>query len=651
MAQAPVRTGHPLQPLSVDELAEAVAILRAGVPGGEWDERRFRFVEVALREPAKAAVLAAEERGEADDLPREARAVLIDRGERTTVVATVSLTEGRVLSWETVEAGQATLTLEEILECERVCRQDPDFQAAMRRRGIEDLDLVWVDPWPFGVYEDEAEFAGRRMTRGLVWVRASHEDDNGYAHPVENVVVFFDLHEMAVVRVDDHGVAPVPARTANYSANDVGPLRDDLKPIEIIQPEGPSFSVEGTLVRWQKWRLRVGFTPREGLVLHTVGWEEDGRVRPVLHRAAMSDMVVPYGDPNPTHFRKNTFDGGELNFGALVNSLTLGCDCLGEIRYFDVALVDQDGTPFTVKNAICMHEEDYGVLWRHANMRKENETEVRRSRRLVISSFSTIGNYDYGIFWYLYQDGTIQLEVKLTGILSTGAVAPGETPRYGQLLNEDGLYAPIHQHFFNFRLDLDVDGPVNTVYEEHGEAEPEGPRNPLRSAFRTVRTVLRRELEAQQLVDPLRGRVWRVVNPRRRNAVGEPVGYRLVPHGNVASLSGPTSSVARRAAFMTRHLWVTPYWDNEKHAAGEFPYQHPGGAGLPEWTAADRPIEETDVVLWYTVGSHHAPRPEDWPVMPVAYAGFLLQPVGFFAANPALDVPPPAAHCNGHCCS
>ena len=197
---------------------------------------------------------------------------------------------------------------------------------------------------------------------------------------------------------------------------------------------------------------------------------------PILHRAAMSDMVVPYGDPAPTHHRKNTFDGGELNFGALVNSLTLGCDCLGEIHYFDAALVDQDGKAHAVKNAICMHEEDYGVLWRHMNMRT-NQTEVRRSRRLVVSSFSTIGNYDYGIFWYLYQDGTIQCEVKLTGILSTGAVPVGQTPRYGQLLNEDGLYAPIHQHFFNFRLDLDVDGPLNTVYEEHAEAEPAGPGN------------------------------------------------------------------------------------------------------------------------------------------------------------------------------
>jgi primary-amine oxidase len=650
MTQAPTQTRHPLEPLAVDEIAEAVAILRAGAPVEIWDDRRFRFVEVSLREPAKAVVLATEAAGDEEELPREARAVLIDREMRATVEAVVSLGDGRVVAWDIVAEGEATLTLEEILACEQVVRQNPEFQAAMHRRGITDMDLVWVDPWPFGVYDDEADLVGRRLTRGLVWVRSSPEDDNGYAHPVENVVVIFDLHEMAVVRIEDHGVVPVPAQNANFGPENVGPPRTDLKPIEITQPEGPSFTVDGNLVTWQKWRFRVGFTPREGLVLHTVGWEEDGRVRPILHRAAMSDMVVPYGDPAPTHHRKNTFDGGELNFGALVNSLTLGCDCLGEIHYFDVALADQDGKAYAVKNAICMHEEDYGVLWRHMNMRT-NQTEVRRSRRLVISSFSTIGNYDYGLFWYLYQDGTIQLEIKLTGILSTGAVAPGETPRYGQLLNEDGLYAPIHQHFFNFRLDMDVDGPVNTVYEEHAEAEPVGPGNVLGAAFRTVRTPLRTEQEAQQLIDPLRGRVWRVANPQQRNALGEPVAYRLVPHGNVQAMASADSSVAKRATFMTKHLWVTPHDDRERHAAGDFPYQHPGGAGLPAWTAADRPIEATDVVLWYTVGSHHAPRPEDWPVMPVSYAGFLLQPVGFFAANPALDVPPSEPRHNGRCCS
>jgi primary-amine oxidase len=125
------------------------------------------------------------------------------------------------------------------------------------------------------------------------------------------------------------------------------------------------------------------------------------------------------------------------------------------------------------------------------------------------------------------------------------------------------------------------------------------------------------------------------------NAVGEPVGYKLIPHAHILAFAQPDASVTKRAAFITKHLWVTPYARDEQHAAGNYPNQHSGGAGLPEWTAADRTIADTDVVLWHTFGAHHVARLEDWPVMPVQYSGFTLQPVGFFDANPALDVPPP----------
>ena len=229
-------------------------------------------------------------------------------------------------------------------------------------------------------------------------------------------------------------------------------MRDDLKPLEIIQPEGPSFTVDGNLIRWQKWSFRVGFTAREGLVLHTVGY--DGR--PILHRASFCEMAVPYGDPSPNRYIQGPFDIGENHIGTLANALELGCDCLGEIRYLDAWVVNSKGEPVRMPNAICMHEEDFGLLWKHWDFRN-GDTEVRRSRRFVISFISTVGNYDYGFYWYLYQDGTIEAEVKATGIMSTAAVPPGETPRHGTLVDE-GLNAMIHQHFFNARLDLDVDG-------------------------------------------------------------------------------------------------------------------------------------------------------------------------------------------------
>jgi len=297
-------------------------------------------------------------------------------------------------------------------------------------------------------------------------------------------------------------------------------------------------------------------------------------------------------------------------------------------------------------NAICIHEEDFGVLWKHKDWRT-GAAAVRRSRRLVVSSIATVGNYEYGFYWYFYQDGTIESEVKLTGIVHTRGVEPGEDPVHGTIV-APLVSAPVHQHFFNVRLDMTVDGTENSVYEIETVADEPGPANPFDGAFHAEATLLRTELEARRSVDPLAARSWRVVNPTVRNGLGQPVAYDLVPGENVRPFGAPGSSFRKRAGFVDHHLWVTPFAPGERYAAGDYPNGHPGGAGLPAWTAADRPIEATDVVLWYTFGAHHVPRPEDWPVMPVVRIGFMLRPRGFFDRSPALDVPPPAGH-EDHC--
>ena len=630
-------TAHPLDPLTAAEITEAASILKAQRQLGD----RVRFETIVLQEPDKAAV------GNfrpGDAIARNALLVILDNAAAATYEAVVSLNERRVTSWQHVPGVQPRIMFEEFAECEAVVKANPEFQAALRLRGITDFDLVMVDPWSAGNY-GFADEEGRRLVLTRNFLR-SGPNDNGYARPIEGVSALVDLNTMEVVRVDDYGLVPLPPNPGNYAAEFVGEFRQDLKPLEITQPEGASFQVDGQSVSWQKWRLRIGFTPREGLVLYTVGYADQGRIRPILYRAALSDMVVPYGDPSKDHYRKNAFDAGEYGIGSLTNSLTLGCDCLGEIYYFDAVLNDGRGGPFTIPNAVCMHEEDYGILWKHVDWRT-GQTEVRRSRRLVISSIATVGNYEYGFFWYFYQDGTIQLELKLTGIVNTAAVPPGETPKYGTLVAPQ-LNAHIHQHFFNFRLDLSVDGEGNSAYEVNTVAEPPGPDNPHGNAFYAVATPLRTEEEAQRVIDPLQGRYWLVANPSVENALGRPVGYKLMPGENVLPFAQPGASILRRAGFMTKHLWVTPYHRDELTATGPYPNQHPGGAGLPEYTKNNRNLENTDLVLWYTLGYHHVPRPEDWPISPVAYCGFSLKPVGFFDTNPVLDVAP-SPHANGAC--
>ena len=624
---------HPLDPLGEDEIRTAVRVARAS---GRIDDAA-RFAAIVLHEPPKAEVLA---HAPGEPVPRRVRLTIVPGPGCEVIEAVIDTTAGTVVSWREVEGVRPALLFEDALRIINALKADPGFLEALRVRGITDLDRVQIDPWPTGNFGIALE-EGRRVSRCISFYR-DQATSNGYARPIEGIIAFVDGGRGEVLEVVDHGVVPLPPEEGSYYPEDNQPARDDLRPLSITQPEGPSFTVDGNLVRWQRWSLRVSMDPYEGLVLHTVSYDDGGRTRSVLYRASISEMVVPYGDPGPLHGWKNAFDAGEWGLGRLANSLALGCDCLGEIHYFDAVTATETGEPYALPNAICMHEEDYGILWKHHDL-MGGRSEVRRSRRLVISSIATIGNYEYGFYWYFYLDGTIQLEVKLTGIMSTQALPPGERSRYAAPI-APGLHAPVHQHLFSARLDLDVDGTDNDVYEVGAETVPPGEDNPWGNAFVSSATQLATEQAAQRLIDPARSRHWRIVNPHVRNRLGEPVGYKLVPGSTPTLLASPTSSVGRRAAFATRNLWVTPYRPDERRAAGDYPNQHPGGDGLPRWTAADRSLADTDVVLWYTFGVTHLPRPEDWPVMPVEYCGFQLVPVGFFGRNPALDVSAPD-HC------
>lgn len=284
------------------------------------------------------------------------------------------------------------MTLAEYAQCEFVTRADSRVRVGLERRGITNPEQVLVEAWGIGTFT-APEDAGRRIAWTLLFYR-ERPDDNPYVKPIHGLHAIVDLDDMTVVRVEDLGVVPLPPGSGAYAADRVGPLRDDLKPLEIVQPDGPSFEVSGWEVRWQ---LRLGFTAREGVVLHTIGYEDQGTVRPVIWRASVAELFIPYADPRPFQSWRNAFDVGEYGIGITTNSLQLGCDCVGEIRYFDVELAAGNGEPYTISQAICLHEEDFGLLWKHFDAALHT-TETRRSRRLVISSIITAGNYEYAIY-------------------------------------------------------------------------------------------------------------------------------------------------------------------------------------------------------------------------------------------------------------
>ncbi|GAA1109360.1 primary-amine oxidase [Nocardiopsis metallicus] len=654
MAGNPAHPKHPLDALTPDEITATRDILtRTG-----HATPRSRFVYVGLEEPAKRDLIAHAARTpgtwSATAPDRRVRVMLLDTGGGPSRDLVVSLTHARVDSERELDPltdGQLPVLDEEFELVERVLTADERWLKALRDRDL-DPARVRVAPLSAGVYDDEyPEERGRRILRGLAFVQ-EHEADHPWAHPVDGLVGYVDVANHTVDRVLDFGPVPVPSVNGNYTAPElVGPHRTTQKPIEITQPEGPGFTLDGNLLTWENWSLRIGFDAREGLVLHQISFHDrdQNRERPLIHRASIAEMVVPYGDPSPVRSWQNYFDTGEYMVGRYANALQLGCDCLGDITYLDAVIADESGAPKTLPNAVCMHEEDFGVLWKHTDL-WAGSAETRRQRRMVISFFTTVGNYDYGFFWYLYLDGTIEFEAKATGIVFTSAHPGGDYPYASEVA--PGLGAPLHQHLFCARLDMNLDGTTHRVEEVDAARVPLGPDNPRGNAFTRKRTVLTSELGAQRLADASVDRVWHVSNPESLNHLGQPVAYALHPEGKPVLLADPASSVAARAAFATRHLWVTAQDDTERYPAGDLVNQHHGGAGLPAFTAADRAIDGQDVTVWHTFGLTHAPRPEDWPIMPVDYTGFKLRPVGFFDRNPTLDVPPTvSAHGSHGCCA
>ncbi|MCA6095707.1 primary-amine oxidase [Streptomyces sp. SCA3-4] len=629
---------HPLDPLSAAEIATARRVLEEA--GRITATTRFPLV--LLDEPDRHAA-AAHRPGE--PFVRRLRITLLDSATGAAAEALVDVTGGLLLSWRELDVaaeGQPQVMFEEYPVVEAIVKADPGWRKAMAERGIEDTDLAVCAPLAAG--STVVERPGRRLLRCLTWLRCD-ATDNAWAHPVGGLVADVDVIEGRVVRLTDTGAVPVPAECGRYEAEFNGPPRTDLRPLEITQPEGPSFRLDGPLLSWQNWSFRVDFNAREGLVLHRIAYRDGERDRPVLHRASLAEMAVAYGEAEESRNWVAFLDAGEYSLGRNANALRLGCDCLGEIRYLDAVVADDHGRAETLPNAICIHEEDYGLLWKHTDIFNGNAAESRRARRLVVSYIATVGNYDYGFYWYFHQDGTIAFEAKSTGIVQTSAVEPGAGSPHGTEV-APGLLAPYHQHLFCVRLDVAVDGLANTVEEVDVVPVPAGPENPGGNAFTTRTTVVSDSADGGRLADPLAGRRWRITNPGSLNRMGRPVAYTLVPQPGPVVLAQPGSPVAERMAYGTKHLWVTRHRAERRYPAGDHPNQHPGGAGLPQWTAGGESLENTELTVWHTFGPTHLPRLEEWPVMPVEPTGFTLKPTGFFDRNPALDLPREAgSHC------
>ena len=609
---------HPLTPLTSAEVRIAVKILRDSgrLPAGA------RFSLISLAEPPKEQVLSGA------TVPRRAFAVIYDARQNRTWEAIADLSADRLESFQVIPNSQPAITGQDSEAADRIVRADPRWQRAMRERGLADTNNVYIVAWSagyFGLPGTERD----RIVRALSYYGGA--DRNFDAHPVEGVMAHVDITSGKILDfLDTDQHVPVSRERFDLDPAANQPLRAAPAPLTIVQPR-PGFQIEDGEVRWQKWRFRYALHPREGLVLYLVGYEDGGRVRSILYRASLSEMVVPYGDPSGAWFFRNSFDAGELGMGVNASTLRPGIDCPTNCTVFDAVTTDGNGVPRPIPGAVALYERDAGVAWKHGD-------DARRARELVLAYSSEVGNYDYGFDWIFHQDGALEMRVSLTGIMAVKGVSGAGHDPYSHLVARN-IAAPHHQHFFTFRLDMDVDGAANRVVELNSTPVPPGPQIPYGGAFTMTETPLRTEREAQRHLNLATSRRWIIESSSAKNALGHPTAYALLPGENAEPFAAADSWVRKRAGFLDAHVWVTPYRPQELFAGGDYPNQSHGGDGLVKWTAANRSIDNQDLVLWYTMGITHNPRPEDWPVMPVHAAGFRLIPWGFFAKNPALDLP------------
>jgi primary-amine oxidase len=627
---------HPLDALKSQEYWTVHEVLQAT---GKIEADTF-VMSVLLREPPKEKVLAWKA---GEPFTREADVILMQKGVVTEV--RVDLGERKVESWKEAKGVQAPIFESELFGMGDFAKNDPRMQAGFAKRGIKDMTTVECVALPFG-YFALPEMEGHRILYG------GCSDRRGaflsWGRPIEGLYFEMDSVEKKVLKVIDQDVIPVPHSTINFEEAPAI-ARPGTTPIFITEPDGPSFQWKNGEVSWQNWRFRVRLDARVGPVLNLVRLDDGTKQRSVMYEGSMSELYVPYMDPAESWATRVFIDAGEFFPGGVLRTMREGVDCPSNAKYIDGFSPNEQGIPVIRPRQACLFEIVSGdPVWRHF---EQEQVWGRPGRTLVLRTAAVIGNYDYLLDWRFEQDGTIRVAVGATGIIETKGVkaktagehdmsagTKGADDEFGHFVGENTVGVN-HDHFFSFRLDLDVDGPKNSFVAHQLKHRPLPESTHRKSIWVAEGLVAKTERDAMMDIHLEHPAMWMFVNPSVRGPLGYPTGYEIMPGVTAASLLDLDDGPQRTGAFSNHQLWVTPYRPDELYASGVYPSESKGDDGLAVWTKANRPIENTDIVAWYTMGFHHLPRAEDWPVMPVMWHDFVIRPFDFFPQNPALTLP------------
>jgi primary-amine oxidase len=627
---------HPLDALDATEIARSAALLRSA--GHTNDETPI--LSLRLSPPPKTEVL---EWKDGEAFSREAVAVI--RKDRVTREIVVDLKTGKISSVEEIAGpGQPTLVLPEIFAAIDIALANEEMRAGLAKRGVTNLDAVFCGPRTGGNF-GEPEQQTRRIVK-VDCLDMQNNPTNGFATPVEGLFAIVDIESREVLRVVDLGVVALPTDTWSLAPDAQESLRD-AKPVEVSTPEGSNIEIDGWSVSWHNWRFHIRWDARAGVVLSLARYQDGDATRSILYEGMLSEIFVPYQDPTEGWYYRNYLDEGDYGLGNTHSPLLTGVDCPANAAYLTPVMANYAGGADELDRRICVFERPTGeATWRHFDMMSET-LDGRADVELVVRFVATVGNYDYIFDWIFDNKGQLTYRVGASGIDGVKGVesqsladeSAAEDTAWGPLI-APGRAGINHSHFFSVRLDVDIDGLSNRFVRDRLVAERQEKDSKRRSLWRVDQDVARTDTDAKYRLSYDKPSLWRVESAIETNYLGYPTSYALKPGGNARPLVDEDDPPLTRAQFANYHLWVTPYDPNEMWAAGKFSNQSIPGAGLPAWTGKKRDIENTDIVLWYTMGFHHIPSAEDWPVYNLGWNSVTLRPYNFFDQNPAMDLPP-----------
>lgn len=630
---------HPLNPLTADEINTVVNIIKAS----DSYKKSLRFTQISLKEPDKAKVWNWVY-GQKQTFERAANVVMLDG--KKVIEGEVDLAAKKLVSWKEIEGAHGMVILDDFQTVQTAIEESKEYADALKKRGIDDVKKVVATPLTVG-YFNEADGLKQDLRLLKVVSYLDVGDGNYWAHPIENLVAIVDLEQKKVIKIEDAGVIPVPLKPTPYDGRNQQ-VKQTVKPLAITEPQGKNYALEGNTIRWGNWDFHLRLDSRVGPVLSTMTYNDNGTKRKIMYEGSLGGMIVPYGDPDVGWYFKAYLDSGDYGMGVLTSSLQKGTDVPDNAQLLDATISDNDGNPYTIPNAIAIFEQYAGPEFKHQEMGKDNVSRERRE--LVVRWISTVGNYDYIFDWILSPNGTIKIDVGATGIEAVKAVKSStmhdptakEDTRYGTLIDHN-IVGTTHQHIYNFRLDLDVDGESNTLTELNPQIEKNTAGGPRKSVIVTEEKTVTTEQDAIQTFDPSTIRL--LTNPNKENKVGNPVSYQIIPY------AGGTHPVAKgamfskdewlynRVNFMDKQIWVTRYNPDERFPEGKYPNRAKTDTGLKEFTADNDTIVNTDNVVWMTTGTTHVARAEEWPIMPTEWVHAMLKPWNFFNQTPTLDLP------------